>query len=441
MSTDAHEELDRLVSGLIDRQLSEAEAARLDTLLSESPQAVERYHELLDNHEALSAIYSGDVYRSSLDPQELPVHVAVMPIANSTSRVWRRWAVAAAGIAAAIIAVLLLRPNHDSQIATLTDLKGALRWTGNGGEVIDDLGAGRLLDGGTLECLYADSWCKIDFRDGTTITLSGRAVLTISLGKQKELSLLEGSLSANVAPQPKGRPLLIHTSTAKLDVLGTQFDLVAEPSSTQLSVAEGHVLVTRLMDGSVAEVPAEHRIRASADVHDEFSVQRRSASVTTWQSNLPEGAIHGQWLPEMGGRVKGLRATPLLRQERGAKPVVVYLAAASVPRQPSVSLRPGTMLRIHARTDTPPNLTIGITTRYPTGGFAGKYVVTRGAEAFFRTDGLFDLDVPVGDFAPDDAHFPNSPIGLEICDWWCSTINTDAGLSILRVELIPPAER
>ena len=189
-------------------------------------------------------------------------------------------------------------------------MKGALRWTGNGGEVIDDLGAGRLLDGGTLECLYADSWCKIGFRDGTNITLFGRTVLTISLGKQKELSLLEGSLSANVAPQPKGRPLLIHTSTAKLDVLGTQFDLVAEPSSTQLSVAEGHVLVTRLMDGSVAEVPAEHQIRASADVHEGFSVQQRPASVTRWKSSLPEGAIHGQWLPEMAGRFMGLRPLP-----------------------------------------------------------------------------------------------------------------------------------
>ena len=230
--------------------------------------------------------------------------------------------------------------------------------------MIDDLGAGRLLDGGTLECLYADSWCKIGFRDGTNITLFGRAVLTISLGKQKELSLLEGSLSANVAPQPKGRPLLIHTSTAKLDVLGTQFDLVAEPSSTQLSVAEGHVLVTRLMDGSVAEVPAEHQIRASADVHEGFSVQQRPASVTRWKSSLPEGAIHGQWLPEMAGRFMGLRATPSARDD-GAKPSVVYLAAASVSRQPPVVLPPGTTLRIHGRMDTPPNLTIGITVQHP----------------------------------------------------------------------------
>ena len=228
-------------------------------------------------------------------------------------------------------------------------------------------------------------------------SLFWRAVLTISLGKQKELSLLEGSLSANVAPQPKGRPLLIHTSTAKLDVLGTQFDLVAEPSSTQLSVAEGHVLVTRLMDGSVAEVPAEHQIRASADVHEGFSVQQRPASVTRWKSSLPEAPFTDSGCRKWPGALWGWRCS-LLRRDDGAKPSVVYLAAASVSCQPPVVLPPGTTLRIHGRMDTPPNLTIGITVQHPEGGFVGKYVVTRGPDNFPPKGGFFDLNLPVGEF-------------------------------------------
>jgi ferric-dicitrate binding protein FerR (iron transport regulator) len=440
MSAEGLEELDRLVSRMIDRQLSESDAARLDALLAESPEAVQRYHELLDNHEALSAIYAGDVYESSLDPAELPAHGDPTPASRLASSMRRR-ALVLCVVTAAILAAMLLRPGRNVQIATLTEVKGSVLWTGDGGEVIRDLKAGRQLEGGTLECLYADSWCKIDFRDGTAITVSGRSVLTISRGRQKEVSLVEGSLSANVAPQPSDRPLLIHTSTANLEVLGTQFDLVAEPSSMDLSVAEGCVRVTRLMDGSVADVPAEHQIRASADVHQEFSVQPRSASVATWQSNLPEGAIHGQWLPEMGGRFSGLRATPLLRQDDEGKPIVFFLAAGSVSRQPAVSLLPGTVLRIHGKTDTPPTLSIGITAQHATGGFAGKYVLTKRLEASSREGGLFDLEVSVADFAPDDANFPKSPIGLEICDWWCSTKSADAGLSILKVELVPPPQQ
>ena len=439
MNTDSPEELDRLISRLLDQRISSAEAIRLDALLADSPEAVKRYCELLDNHEALCAIYPGDCFESALDFAELPARAAGGPhSARSTFRTWQRWALAMAGLAAAIVAALLLWPNRDFQVATIAEFKGALRWTGNGGKVIDDPGAGRPLDGGTLECLFPDSWCKIKYRDGTTITISGRSALTISLGKQKELSLLEGSVSANVAPQPKDRPLLIHTSTADLEVLGTQFDLVSESSSTDLWVAQGRVLVTRLMDGSVAEVPAEHQIRASADVHEGFSVQQRPASVTTWKSSLPEGAMHGQWLPEMAGRFMGLRATPLLRRDDGAKPIVFYLAAASVSRQPPVVLRPGTTIRIHGRTDSPPNLTIGITVRHPEGGFAGKYVVTRGPETFPPNGGFFDLNLPVGEFTPDDASFPKSPIDMEVRDWWCSTVNADAGLSIVRVELVPP---
>ena len=31
--------------------------------------------------------------------------------------------------------------------------------------------------------------------------------------------------------------------------------------------------------------------------------------------------------------------------------------------------------------------------------------------------------------------FPGSPVGLELFDWWCCTVNEDAGLEITHVEL------
>ena len=89
MSSDSLEELDRLVFSLIDRQLSEAEVARLDTLLSESPETVIRYHELLDNHEALRDLL-GRCLPFLARSKRIPLDADVTPIANSTSRVWRR---------------------------------------------------------------------------------------------------------------------------------------------------------------------------------------------------------------------------------------------------------------------------------------------------------------------------------------------------------------
>ena len=350
-----------------------------------------------------------------------------------------RWA---AGLAAAVAVLVLtglflLRPEAESKIATITGLNGFLQWSGEGGHVQVGLEAGQSLGGGTLESLSADSWGTLEFRDGTTVTVYGRAALTISNGDQKDLHLREGNLSAGVTPQADGRPLLIHTPTAKLEVLGTKFDVVAEQASTILTVNEGHVRATRLADGSVSEVPAEHQVVASLNRQDAFRAIRRPDAVTAWQSKLPEGIVHGLWLPEMGGRVMGLRGTRLLQKDSRNKPIVFFLAAGAVSPEAPVALRLRAMIRVRGKTDTPPKLTIGITVHYPKGGFAGKYVAIRRAEHFAKRGGFFDLQLPVDEFAPNDVGFPASPVDLELRDWWCSTTSTDAGLSILEVELIP----
>ena len=60
---------------------------------------------------------------------------------------------------------------------------------------------------------------------------------------------MRGSFSARVLPQPAGNPMLIHTPSAVLEVLGTQFDVEAESKSTMLLVREGKVQVRRVGDG------------------------------------------------------------------------------------------------------------------------------------------------------------------------------------------------
>ena len=59
--------------------------------------------------------------------------------------------------------------------------------------------------------------------------------------------------------------MLIHTPAAVLKVIGTQFDVEAGPESTMLYVREGKVQVRRVHDGRTVDVPANHRVVASAD--------------------------------------------------------------------------------------------------------------------------------------------------------------------------------
>jgi len=69
-----------------------------------------------------------------------------------------KWLAALAAAILLLAGTYFLAPRAESKIATITELNGALQWTGDGGRVVRDLEAGSLLHGGTLESLSADSW-------------------------------------------------------------------------------------------------------------------------------------------------------------------------------------------------------------------------------------------------------------------------------------------
>ncbi len=349
------------------------------------------------------------------------------------------WAVTAAAVVVLIAGVYLLGPNAQPQIATITEMNGALQWTGDGGQVVRDLQSGSSLRGGTLESLSADSWAVLEFHDGSTVTVSGQSMLTISEHQQKDLYLRQGSVSANIMPQRDGKPMLINTPTAKLEVLGTQLDIEVETSSTTLRVNKGRVRVTRLADGSVAEVRANHQVVASASRLTDFRVTRRLESVSSWKSSLPTGAVYGEWAPQPREADSSLRTAPLLLNYE-KKPITLHLAALLVShgRTAPVVLTSGGKFRVRGQIETSGDIYFGLTTKHVEGGFAGKYVTARKLEVLQETDKTLDIELQLEEFRPQEEEFADSPIGLEIVDWWCFTYNVDAGLSIASIELLPP---
>ncbi|MDP6545829.1 MAG: ankyrin repeat domain-containing protein [Phycisphaerae bacterium] len=356
----------------------------------------------------------------------------------------RRW-LALSGIAAAVAIALvagflLMRPSAEPAIATITEMNGALQWTGNGGRVVRDFDAGSSLPGGTLESLSADSWAVLTFRDGSTVTVSGQSTLTISEDQQKQIHLREGSVSARVASQPQGCPMLIHTPTAKLEVLGTQLNVDAEAASTTLRVNEGRVRATRLADGSVVDVPSDHQVIVSASRRRKFTVRRRPESVRSWKSNLPQGAIYGQWIPGSGATAGALRTAPVLLNP-GKDPITLHLASISACRGAVSPVAParGGNFRIRGRIGTSGDIYFGLTMKHIKGGFAGKYVTARRVNVADKTDQHLEIELPFEDFRPQEKEFPASPVGLELVDLWCFTYNQDAELRITSVELLPSA--
>jgi hypothetical protein len=238
--------------------------------------------------------------------------------------------------------------------------------------------------------------------------------------------------------------MLIHTPTARLEVLGTQLNVEADPSSTMLSVNRGRVRVTRLADGSVAEVPADHQVVATVDRYAELAVTRRPKPVTSWQSDLPTDGLYGKWLPKPGDSNGSLRTAPML-WGCPEKPVTLYLVSLSVSRsRPTpIVLTSGGKFHIQGHIESAADVYFGLTTRHVKGGFAGKFLVQRHFEAVQEAGESLDIELRLEDFRPQEQEliekfpgkFPDSPVDLELVDWWCCTVNKDAGLEITYVEL------
>ena len=351
------------------------------------------------------------------------------------------WAAAAVVIGGLGAVLYFQQPTAPQPIATITALNGSLQWTGDGGRVSHDLSVGTQLRGGTIEGLAPNSWFELEFRDGSTVTISGSSMLTFSDHGQKKLHLKEGNVSANVKPQPTGRPMLIFTRSAQLEVLGTQFDVHAGLLDTTLNVSEGTVRVHRLSDGSTVDVPAEHRVVAAAD--RELSPVPVPDPVDRWISQLHLGprATQGKWSPKTDTEPATLRAIPYTSP--AGKTIYTVGFVPSAGDRPPVMVRSGSHLRIRGRIVSACKVYFGVTVRRPNGEFAGRFQIIRPA-AEFQGGKDFEAILPFGDSRLDPSlakmstRLASTPFDLDVEAFWCHTLGQQAGLEVTEVELIPP---
>jgi hypothetical protein len=348
---------------------------------------------------------------------------------------------AVAAIVLLLAGLYIQGPGAERDVARITGLSGYLQWTGDGGRVIHDLSVGTKLTGGTIAGMTPNSWFELSFNDGSTVTISGNSTLTFSEHDQKELHLKEGNLSANVQPQPAGRPMLVHTRSALLEVVGTQFDVEAELTTTVLNVNEGKVRVKRLSDGSTIEVPARHRAIAAVD--RKMQSVAVDTAVNRWKSHLqlgPEG-MHGKWIPATDTEVAKLKAVPYGIKEG----FVIYTAAFGISEgdSPPVIMQPGSRFKVHGRITSSTDVWFGVTVRHPNGEFAGRFQIIQPATEF-KGGETFEVSLSLGDFALDPLlneykdYLPPIAYNLEVESMWCHTLDKQVGLEIISIELVPP---
>ena len=462
--SDAHdwqELIDRHLRG----ELSESEQERLAELLDSDAEARKDFVEQVQWDTRLAEILResrGSSREPNVDEEAdatfLEPMVAIGKRTPAT-RITNVLLAAAAVIIVALIASLYFQqantrrpdriavqqPSVDLPIARISGLSGPLQWTGDGGRVTYDLSAGAELSGGTIEGLAPGSWFELEFNDGSTETISGNSMLTFSDHGQKVLHLKQGNLSSNVKPQPAGKPMLIYTRSAMLEVLGTQFEVEAERSATTLNVSEGKVRVKRFSDGSAVDVPARHRLIAAAD--QDMLPRPVPHSVSHWKSELSLGPVRtqGKWTPGADTQEAKLGAVPYTTP----KGMTIYTTGLSVSYgdKPPVTLQPASRLRVRGRIASPQKVYFGITVRQTNGAFAGRFQTIRPA-GDLPSGQDFEVTLHLREFRLDPSlaslkqELPSAPFHLVVETIWCHTLDKQAGLEITEVELesVPPAE-
>ncbi len=431
--------LEQLISAWLDGQISASESEALQQQLRQSSESRATFRKLTQ----LDA-----VIREIADTDQ-DVSITKRPITFAT------WSLAAAvvTIVTFVATLMFFQPNGEPKIAKITGLGGSLQWTGNGGQVIKDLVVGTQLPGGTVEGMAPDSWLELEFNDGSKIEISGNSMLTFSDHGQKVLRLKGGNVSSDIKPQPVGKPMLVHTRSAILEVMGTQFEVATRLASTTLNVSEGQVRMKRLSDGNSVDVSAGYRVTTSAD--REMSPVRVPESVHHWKSQLNLGSVgtYGTWLPassQQAARLKGISYVP------SENPTdILYMVGLAVSRSDHspVILKPHSRFIVHGRLESPNGVYFGIRMAHPNGEFAGKFRADKPAPGL-NDQHDFEVVFNLSDFELDPCvrdrkdELPSRPEGLIVTGVWCFTPcrakdianSITASLEVTEVELIPPAD-
>ncbi len=381
-------------------------------------------------------------------------------------RRFHRFVASVAAVAAVITlmaGLYIFRPRIEPRIATISSINGAIRWTGAGGQVYDNVEPGRELTGGTLESLSVDSSAAFEFRDGSAITIFGLSVLIISDDGQKELHLRKGNLSATVEPQPQAKPLRLLTPAAVLEVLGTQFDVTADANQTKVTVNKGLVRTTRLTDDKSVDVEAAHSVVVTIEARKTLAATPLEKPTRVWKANLLKDKGQGKWVSagqalrmEIGRAVEAgkitreqirevygerlanlredegfLRAIP---RRTGREDVRVnYRVSLNVPHRQEgpILLAEGGRFRIQGRVKTSGEVMFGLGAANRDRSISGRFMASRQVESDF------DIEIRVAEFQQrrrgDDAV---SAVGLEVFAWFCFA--TEPGLEITHVELLAP---
>lgn len=457
-----------LIEQYIDGTLQEADADRLRSLLLENSEA----RSLL---RSLATVDLGiqDIVASNKLARELvgTKTTSTLPVTVSAKQPWSGFAkslLAIAGVAVACLAGALwlqqlnyeskiaglnaeyssletsAEPKPSSKIAKIAEMAGVVVWTGDGGSISKNLKAGSELTGGTIEGASPNSWVKLEFKDGSTVTVFGNSRLTFSDFGQKVLHLREGKLTSNVEPQPSDKPMLVHTRTALMEVLGTEFNVESEVDTTSLNVTEGKVRLKHLVDGTSIDVPANNRVIAASG--SKLETELIPAITSRWKSRLEHWPhrVFGKWNPKTGAGPATVKLVPYQHTTTTGKTISTFNMGVAVSDGKSslIVLKEDSQIRVKGHVKRPqPDMRVyfGVSARDSKGNHHGNFLEFD-RKLTCDSQGRFECILNTKDLLPESSQGKPgendlSAVNKIVENFFCSMLDDLAGLEISEIEI------
>jgi len=419
---------DLLIQRYIDGSLSREDIAVLNQRLRDNADLRQHLRDIAEQ-----VVAFGDLARQHRE-KDTPVCSPKQP----DKSVWLTSLALAASIAVLAASAWLFFASKPDAVLTLVESTGTVAWSD--GTLI---ASGERLPAGTLETVGEASSALLRFDDGSLITLHGDAELSFASEHQKVLSLTRGTLSAEVRPQPAGRPMLIRTPSAVAEVVGTAFDLSTRSEDTLLKVNEGLVKLKRLADGSEIDVPANRSAVASLDTGAALDTASTPEPLTAWRFDFTSSTPPRDW---RGFSKNGaMHASPYVAKKMPDGRVVTHhgisIRTAMLEQPLRLIATELSVIKYRLRREQQGDLQLMLLTNRTEGGFGGNFECKIPAEELRPgPDGWCEIAIPINRYEPIDPRPPlrkrhPSAVGNVITSAIISTFREDRHLEVSHFEL------
>lgn len=239
-------DIDALISDHLDGCLADDDRRTLEAWLAAEPANRRRFLRLVMDHQALGRVAATMAaqpptlrtrrIRRPRRPQAWLLPLAAALVAAIAG--WWLWPGAApADPAPGVVAAA--KADHDGPVLVVA-----------GGD--DPTAARRLAAGSTVAAVNGPAILR--WADGSEVRLDAGSAAEVTAGVG--LLLRCGRLSADIAPQPAGRPARFTTAEAEVIVVGTSLAVSAGAGESAAEVSHGRVRVRRIADGSEVAIGA-----------------------------------------------------------------------------------------------------------------------------------------------------------------------------------------